>query len=156
MQSAVAAPPVDPPSWVASIEKVGTSLEGLFSKFAAFGATMPPGPTPVAPGQSTSLVAVSPPDVQTSSTGQPEDSSSKDAPLDYSSHRQNIRLTHEADMPPEEEPDDVSQSPSPRSSSLDDPVQDESSSSPHTRKRRVDEEDDSEVIVTLREVKYWV
>ena len=145
-----------PPAWVTSIEKVGASLEGLFSRFAAFGATRQLGPTPVAPGQSTlTSVAVSPPDVQPTSPDQPEDSSSKDASLDSSIRRQNIRLTREADMPHEEEQDETSQSPPPHGSSVDDPGRDDSSSSPHTRNRRVDEEDDSEVIVTLREVKYW-
>ena len=149
VQSPVVAPQVDPPSRVASIEKVGASLEGLFSKFAAFGATMqPPGPTPVALGQSTvmSPVAVSPPDDQPSSPGQPEDLSSKDIPDDSTHRRQNIRLTRDASMPPDEEPDEGSHMPPLRSSSLDGPNWDEPSSSPQMRKkRRVDDEDDSEV-----------
>ena len=55
-------------------------------------------------------------------------------------------------MPPDEDLDDGSHTPPPRSSSLDDPDWDEPSSSPQARKKRhVDDEDNSEVIVTLRE-----
>ena len=60
-------------------------------------------------------------------------------------------------MSPDEYPDEGSHLPSVRSSSLDDPDWDEPSSSPQARKkRRVGDEDNSEVIVTLREAKYWV
>ena len=154
-----AAPPVVPPPWVASIEKVGASLEGLFSKFASFGAVLQQqqAAAPVAHGAMpvTSPVAVSPPDERTPVPQPPEGSSSRDVDPDVPSSRQNIRLTREADMPLDDEPED-SHSP-PRAAAVDDPDRDESSSSPHARKkRRVDEEDDSEVIVTLREAKYWV
>ena len=156
----VAAPQVDPPPWVASIEKVGASLEGLFSKFASFGGVLQqqqvPAPVAHSAKQVTSPVTVSPPDDLTPIPQPPEESSSRDADPDVASSRQNIRLTREADMPLDDEPED-SNSPPRRGSVADDPDRDESSSSPHTRKkRRVDEEDNSEVIVTLREAKYWV
>ena len=142
----VAAPQVDPPPWVASIEKVGASLKGLFSKFASFGAAMQQQQSvaPVAPSTKT----VSPPDDRTSIPEPPEYSSSRDIDSDAASRRQNIRLTHEADMPAEDEPEDSGPSPLHRGSSADDPNRDESSSSPKARKKRkVDDEDDSEDIV---------
>ena len=73
---------------------------------------------------------------------------SKDIDSDAASRLQIIRLIREADMPAENEPEDSGPS-------ADDPDRDESSS-PQARKKRVDDEDDSEVIVTLREAKYWV
>ena len=157
----VAAPKVDPPPWVASIEEVGASLEGLFSKFASFGAAMQQQQS-VAPVASstktvTSPVAVSPPDNRTSIPGPPEDSSSKDIDSDAASRRQNIRLTREAVMPADDEPEDSGPSPPHQGSSADNPNRDESSVSPQARKkRRVGDEDDSEVIVMLPEAKYWV
>ena len=100
---------------------------------------------------------MSPPDDQTSVPGPSENSSSKDIDFDAASHRQNIRLTREADMPPDDEPEDSGPSPPHHGSSADDPDRDETSSSPQARKkRRVDDSDDSEVIVTLGEAKYWV
>ena len=156
----VAAPQVDPLPLVASIEKVGASFEDLFSKFASFGPVLQQQQVaaPVAPSTKTvtSPVAMSPPDDRTPIPEPPEESSSRDVDTDAASRRQNIRLTREADMPLEDEPED-SNSPPRCASSADDPDRDKSSASPQARKkRRVDKEDDSEVIVTLREAKYWV